>query len=179
MDFILLKDFLAYYSLPTLIVAVIVSTLTIIAYMIFGKKMPNLVRSFLPFVLSVILYFFYDMLVINNAFVFKTDALYAGILSGSLSVIIFKAVKKIANGKPLTLSATALLIEGLIEGYVSKNALVDTVNAIETLCKDESKKDTIINDVKEILSASIDGDASEEELLKISALLVKAVKSVN
>ena len=179
MDYILLKDFLAYYSLPTLIVAVIVVILTLLSDKFLGDKIPELLRSFMPFILSIVIYFAYDMIFVCGKFVLKTDALYAGILSGSLSVIIFKSIKKVMNGKPLTLSATALLIEGIIESYVSENVLIDTVNAIEALFSDESKKDTIIDDVKELLSISTENATSEEELLKISALLVKAVKSVN
>ena len=177
MDFILLKDFLTYYSLPTLCVSVAVSLLTFLVDKKFKNKLPDHLRSFLPFILAVIFYFAYDIIFVCNEFMIKTDALYAGILSGSLSIIICKSVKKIASGKPLTFSATVLLIEGILQEYISENKVFDVAIKLDKLLSSNDKsnpnKENVINELK--LHAE---NLSESELSHLADLLIVATKTV-
>ena len=58
----------------------------------------------------------------------KKEVFYGGILSGSLSAIISSAIKKISNGKPIGVSATVLLIEGNLDGYIENGYIIFQTN---------------------------------------------------
>lgn len=178
MDFMLLKDFLTYYSLPTITVAIIVSLLTFAVDKLFKNKLPDLLRSFTPFILAIAFYFGYDILLVHQAFILKTDALYAGILSGSLSIIICKSVKKIMSGKPLTFSATILLIEGILQEYINESKVFDVAVKIEKMLlsndKNSPNKETVIDELKQHSE-----NLSDNELNHLADLLIVATKAIN
>lgn len=180
MDYILLKDFLAHYSLPTLVIASVCTVFSLICDRFLKNKLPKLIRSYAPFILAILLYFAFDMIFVFKAFVFSENSLYAGILSGSLSFVIFKAIKKIASGKNLTLTATALLIEGLLEGYVNQSAIGETALALDKLLTAQDKLDdqTAVTEVLLTLKDKSEINRTEEELFNLAILIVSAVKSL-
>jgi hypothetical protein len=65
MDLILLKDFFISYSLPTVIIAICVAVAVLILEKIFKEKLPFSVLNYLPFALSIIVYFVYGLIISN------------------------------------------------------------------------------------------------------------------
>ncbi len=176
MDYILLKDFIAYYSLPTVIIAIIVGGINFIIYKFADNKIPKTIKNFIPFILSVIIYFAFDAIFIEKALRLKTDTFYAGILCGSLSLIITSAVKKISSGKNLPFNAVALLIESLLESYFSGNALVDAVKVVEGVLNNQT--DDLETHVGVALKNLEGTKISEDEIIKLSYTIVKAVNAL-
>ena len=90
------------------------------------------------------------MIFVLKAFTFKEQTLYAGILSGSLSVIITSIINRIKKGKPLTVSQTVLIIEGILNGYVLDKNLSSTAKTLEDeiVCKQNHCVDTVANIIK-------------------------------
>ena len=120
MDYLLLQDFLVTYSLPTLIVAVIVSAVSLTLNKFFVNA-PKLLKAYFPFLLAVLLYFLYDMIFVERAILLNKHAFYGGILSGSLSAIISSVL--IFNFSEMTriaLSFVAKLLENLYQGISEK-----------------------------------------------------------
>lgn len=177
MDYILLKDFLATYSLPTLLIALVCAVVSFFINKLFYKKLPRIVIAYLPFILAIILYFAYHFIFVLGRFEFTESIFYAGILSGSLSVIIYKSAQKIASGKPLPLSSTALLIEGILQEYISENKIFETVISIEKLIlsctEDQSAKTQIAEKLR-----TCTNNLSVEEIDRLAQLLVSATKSL-
>ena len=176
MDYLLLQDFLVTYSLPTLIVAVIVSAVSLTLNKFFVNA-PKLLKAYLPFLLAILLYFCYDMLFVERAFLLNKHAFYGGILSGSLSAIISSALKKILNGKPIGVSATVLLIEGILDGYIANHLLTKTALDIEpalSLEDGEQKEQQIINTISYNCSS-----LSSDQVIRLAKLIISAVKQVN
>ncbi len=176
MNDLILQDFLVSYSLPTLIVATIVCTVSLTLNKFFDK-MPKLLKAYLPFLLAIILYFGYDMIFVIKAFIFRNETLCAGILSASLSVIVSSSLNKIFQGKPFNVNKTILLIEGILEGYVSQSCLSQTAYIIEEIllnCKDaleqeQQVQNAIIENGDEIIKA---------EASHLTKLIIEAVSSI-
>ncbi len=153
MDYLFIQDFLTTYSLPTLIVAIIVCTVSLTLNKFFDK-LPKLLRAYFPFLLALLLYVVYDMIFVLKFFSFRTESLYAGLVSGSLSAIISSAIKKIAKGKHIDTSTTVMLIESILEGYIAQDTLT-----------------SLALDIEKDLSISIEKTLTEEQLVnKISAV---------
>ncbi len=173
MNFVYLKDFFANYSLPTCVIAIIVSVITFLYDKFLSEKLPITIRTYAPFALCVIFYFCYDMIFLTKTFTFRETAFYAGILAGSLSAVILSSINRISRGKPLSLSATALIIESIISGHVAEDKLMNTVLEIEKIVKkDDCTHEQIVTVLK---GQSVDGN--DERFVNLSKLIISAVKT--
>ena len=92
MNYFLLKNFLSSYSLPTLLIALCVAFGCYLLEKLIKKQISGMIKAQLPFIIAILVYFAYDMIFVSKAFVFKDDALYAGILSGSLAKMPLKSI---------------------------------------------------------------------------------------
>lgn len=175
MDYLFLQDFFLSYSLPTLAIALICCIVRLTLEKFFNK-LPKLFVTYIPFILAMLLYFGYDMIFVINKFYFTKGALYAGILSGSLSAIFYSAVNKIAKGKPLGANATILLIEGILSEYVSQDILTKTALEIEKVLLVED--DTILEEqVVETLSYNC-SSLSSTDIFHLAKLIIAGAKSL-
>lgn len=176
MNYVYLKDFLENYSLPTLTIAVLVSVIVLIYDKFLSAKSPKTIRNFLPFVLAIALYFAYNAIFVCRAFVFSADAFSAGILSGSLSVIITSSFYKIKSGKPIAVNAVAIIIESLIAGYVNDSVLSTTANLIGDIL--DKEPDLALEKVTETITENSSTPISAIELKSVSSLIIKAVTAI-
>ena len=176
MDYIYLKEFLENYSLPTLIIAVIVAVITLLYDKFLSQKLPNVIRNFIPFAISIILYFSYDMVFVVKNFSFSTGTFSAGMLSGSLSVILTSSVYRLKNGKPLNTNAVYLIIESLITDYVATENVYSVASALSEVVNgtNENANQTVYNLLLEHTHKGID----EQEIKALSFLIVKATNAV-
>ncbi len=183
MDFVFLKDFLSDYSLPTLIISSVVAVLSLIFDKFLAEKLPAGMKNYIPFGLAIILYFVYDMIFVCLSFSFRTEAFYAGILCGSLSTIIVSIAGKIKKGEPIPLSATTLLIEKLLEDYVSKESATATALIIEQLivASDDGSGEYALTKIEiyEALKKQSEINLSDEQYFHIAGLILSAVNEFN
>ena len=176
MDFILLKNFLAHYSLPTVIIAVLVSIITVVIKKIFKEKISKTVISYAPFLLAIVLYIVYDTAFVLKAFTLRSESFYAGLLCGSLSAVIVSAIKKISQGKPIGVSATILLIESLLDGYVCENRLTEVASLLDGILAAD-KQENVSERVLTTLKDNAEG-FSETELKHLASVIVQTVNSL-
>ena len=176
MNDLFLQDFLVSYSLPTLIVATIVCTVSLTLNKFF-EKMPKLLKVYLPFILAIVLYFCYDIIFVLKTFNIRQETFYAGLLSASLSAIISSSLRKIFQGKTVNINKTVLLIEGILDGFISQSCLTQTAYLIEQIllnCNDSVEQEKQVeNALKENSGESVEGD-----LKYLAKLIIKAVSSI-
>lgn len=178
MDLIYLRDFFAQYSLPTLIIAIVVAICTFLINKFLAKSLPAIFRSYIPFLMAVLLYIAYDMIFVAHAFTITINSCYAGLLSGSLSILITEICIRISKGKPLSLSTTAMLISSLIRGYVSEKNLSSTALALEKLFK-ENKDSAPIDKVTKVISKNAEPILDDEEIESLARLIITSVSSMD
>lgn len=178
MDFILLKDFFISYSLPTVIIALCVTVAVLVLEKIFKDKIPFKVMNYIPFILSVIIYVIYGLIISSGKI--TSDYFYAGILSGSLSTVMRSAINRISQGKSIGLSATVLLIESLLKGYVDENSLTKTAILIDELLTKHTEElnDDIIKKTASILKDNANCDKPDDETIKVATLIVRSIKAL-
>ena len=177
MDYQFIKVFLSSYSLPTLIIALSVAVLSIIADYLFKGRLPFFITNYAPFALSLLLYFIYDTAFVLKCFILREDTLISVILSGSLSLIFTRAYYSVKGGKALK-SPMLTVIEELLIGVVKDDLLSATALAVESLIINSSDE----NDCQEIAlliakiieENSLDG-MSETDLVALSTLILNAV----
>ncbi len=178
MEYVYLTDFFATYSLPTLVIAVAVSIITFITNKFLSDKISATARSYLPFILSIAMYLAYDMIFVCNAFKINVNSIYAGMLCGSMSLIIGGALARIKKGKPLSVSQTVLLIESILTGFVQAENLTKTATTVEGLIaptEDATDTESIASAIKE---NSVEG-ITEGEFIRLAKLIITAIFSSN
>ena len=111
-----------------------------------------------------------------KTFTFRQETLYAGLLSASLSAIFTSLLKKILQGKVVNVNKTVLLIEGILEGYISQNCLTETAYIIEQIllsCNDDVEQEKQVENALKEKGDIVDGD-----LKYLAKLIIKAVSSI-
>ncbi len=176
MEYVYLKDFFATYSLPTLVIAIIVSIITFILHKFLANKLSLSALSYIPFILAIIMYLAYDMIFVCGAFKINVNSIYAGMLCGSMSLVIGGALARIKKGKPLTVSQTVLLIESLLIGFVSSENLTQTATAVDSLIAENEENTNAESIAEKIKENSIDG-FDESEFLRLAKLIITAIFS--
>ncbi len=175
MDYLFLQDFFVSYSLPTLAIALIACIVRLILEKSF-KKLSKQFLSYIPFLLAILLYFGYDMIFVIHKVSFTKGAFYGGILSGSLSVIFYSSINKISKGKPLGANATILLIEGILNEYVSQDILTKTALEIEKVLSIED--DTVMHQqVVDTLTYNCT-NISSADVIHLAKLIITGAKSI-
>ena len=175
MNYLFLQDFLVSYSLPTLAVAGIICMVRLLLNKFFGS-LPKLVKSYIPFLLAIILYFAYDIIFVTKSVIFTKGALYGGILSGSLSVIFYSTITKIFKGKPISANTTILLIEGILNVYVAKDLLTKTAVQIE---KTLTGEDSTIFEQQVIDALTYNSsNLTSADAVHLAKLIIAGVKSL-
>ena len=181
MDYQFIEALFTLYNLPTLIIALIVSIISIIVSKIFKGKLPFFVTDYAPFILSLLSYFIFDTVFVKGAFTLSEDTFLSGILSGSLSIILVKAVESVKSGKAIK-SPAVTVIEHLLEGVVCNDALSATAIAVESLIislenkgdNEQFNKDALIS-IVQIIKENSDKEHSESDLTAIATLILNAV----
>ena len=175
MDYLFLQDFLVSYSLPTLAIACITCIVRLLLKKFFCS-LPNLAKSYIPFLLAIILYFGYDMIFVTKSVSFSKGALYGGVLSGSLSVIFYSTITKISKGKPISANTTILLIEGILNGYIAQDLLTKTAVQIEQVL---SGDDSTIFEQQVIDTITYNSsDLTSADIVHLAKLIIAGVKSI-
>lgn len=181
MNYEFIEKFFSSYGLSTIVIAAICFGISLALSKLVASKFPILIKSQMPFLLSLIIQFAYDMIFVSKAFVFTEEAFAAGILSGSLAVIAIASINKIKRGEYIGLSATAILIEGLLDGIVPETCLAATAIALESIvteAKEEQEKDDLINDIVDVLKLNSETTLSDNELKGIAEMILQTVYSI-
>ncbi len=177
MDYTYLKVIIEKYSLPTMVIAGIVSIFMLIYDIFASKHVAKKLSNYLPFLLAVILYLSYDMIFVAKGFKFNVSAVSAGILSGSLSVIVNASIKRLKEGKLPRVNAIETVIESLICAYVKKELLNQTAVKIKQAV--QTANGDIKAELNAILTENLSEPAEENELNMLSSLILKAVTALS
>ena len=175
MDVYLIKDFLLSYSLPTVIIAGVVALVNLVMHLIFKEKLPVFIKNYLPFVLSVVSYIAFEMIKLKQ-FILSADAIYAGVLCGSLSTVIVSALKRISKGQGVGLSASVLLIENLLKGLISDENLSATAQSMDNfIAQNRAGDNDLILGLFNILKDDNTHNLTDEQITKVVTVILKTV----
>ena len=184
MNYEVFFDFFADFSLPTLIIAVIVVVIKLIFDRFLSEKLGERFLTFLPFAIAILLHFAYGAIFIHHGIYFGEDTVTAGMISGSISVLITVSYKKLQDGNFTGFTdGLSLVLEGILKSYVRSDALYIAVLAVETvideaLSKDEYDLDALVDAVSNTVKEFADDKTTDQDLKAVATLAVEAVKSI-
>ena len=116
------------------------------------------------------------MAFVLHEFAFRSETLYAGIFSGSVSTIISSSITKLLQGKPINTNATIVLIENIMRGYIDQKVLTKTASEIEKLLFD-SDQDLRQKNLIALLT-EITTELSQMDICNLAKLIIVAVDSI-
>lgn len=172
MDYIL-QDIFTSYGISTIVISIIVCVLRL-ALERFFKKIPKLLLTYIPFVIAILLNFLFDIIFISKCFTLNTNVLYSGLVSGSLSAIIYSAIKKNKDEDLSNTTASILLIESILKGYIDQSVLTKTAQEINTLLLAENANhQSIIDTLKKVCK-----NLNTVDITYLARLIIRAVNSI-
>lgn len=130
-------DFFYGYGFISLIVTLIATAAGVLSELLLKDKLSDGIRDIIPTVTAIIAEIIANMLFIEKAMIFNANALYAGIICGSVSTAASAFINKIIKGKVSAKDVTELISE-LLYGFIEGEKRAETVNAILSATKDES-----------------------------------------
>lgn len=170
-----LTDFFAVYSLPSVIIAIIIAIICILVDKLFLKKIYYGIRAYLPFVLGIIFYILYDLIFNGISPKINELSVSAGLVSGSLSSVFFSLIRRIVTGKGAlnVASPLILLIENVIFPIVPEQKLKSAILEIERLLNGitEDEKETV-NAIANVILEHSTENTTEDECLLIAKVIV-------
>lgn len=178
MNFIFLQEFFADYSIGSILLAVVIS---LIVYFIDKIPMNKIVDKFcyaIPFVLGIAFNFVYNLIASGIA-VMNAEVISAGIMSGSLSVAVRVIVNRLLKGQPLPKNKQALIITGLIEGYVDQNNVTTSVEFIQKFFDEGNcamEDNEIITQIALHLSQNSQNGFTDGDMTALATLIFASVK---
>ena len=181
MNYAFIGKFFSSYGISTILIALACVGISFALDKLFAGKIKVLFKSQIPFACALIIQFAYDMIFVSKAFVFTEKAFAAGILSGSLAVIAIASISKIKRGEYIGLSATAILIEGLLDGIVPETCIAATAIALEQIIIDsqeENEQEELIKEIINLIKLNSDTKLSDSELGKIAEMILQSVNSI-
>ena len=156
-----LWTFFEEYSVSSLVISLIVAII-VISLDLTVKGIKPFLRAVLPFLVATLFAVAYDMIWCLGDFSLRADALYSGLLCGSLASVMRAIVAKIKSGEAFMLTPTEFLVDGILEGYLIGSEKCAAVKAIAAFI--EAKE-------------NLDHQAAAEKLMEeISAVLVEYAK---
>ncbi len=177
MNYLDVKDFFSCYSLPTVIIAILVSLSCFLLKYFLKEKMPLRLNTYLPSIMAIFLQFLYDCLFVTKGVSFTLDTFYAGILSSSLSTIFTLVICKIIKGEKLT-EPLLLLIYGLIEGYVKTSSIERVASGIKEIIEGALEQNLSLEKISNLIKEFKLDDISGEQIDELSIHLLTSASTI-
>lgn len=171
-------NFLNFYSQDVLIVAFIVAIFSAIIDKFLTKEEKLYIKILTPFILGIMIFFLYNVL-IKGVIDFSINTFSAGILSGSLSSVIYAFFYKILNGKMDDIDFLTISIEKLLVGYVNKEFITKTAKEIVKKANEEKDENKLTEFLLEIIKKNKEENVSDFQLNTLAKILIIQIKNLN
>ena len=175
MDYIL-QDIFTSYGLSTIIIAILVCVARLTLER-FYQKLPKLLITYIPFVVAILLNYLFDMIFISKCFIIKPNVFYSGLVSGSLSAIIYSRIKKTKDDNLSNTTASIVIIKSILKEYIDQSVLTKTAQEIDALISTENgltNHQSIIDTLKKACK-----NLTTVDLSYLARLIISAVNSIN
>lgn len=173
-------SFFQTYSLPTIVISVLVAVIMFFIVKFFSDKLPSTIIIYLPFILGILFNAVYVAIFIGFDGQL-TDLVSAGIVCGWLSQIIVAFIKRVINGNITELNFINLAIEEILSNHINKQTLSICVISIKSeIIKSLNAKvepEDIINNVMNIIKDN-STICDNTKLYNLASLTVNAVKNL-
>ena len=175
-NLIFLQQFFADYSASCIIISVIISIIVCLIDKFSVKGLVAKLNYALPFVLGIFFNIIYNLIVgqiVSNG----AQVVSAGFMSGSLSFAMKVILTSLLKGGKLPQSKIAIIITGLIQGYVNENEVESSVKFIEALFVEGQIEETqIITQIALHLSQNTQDEITEGDITALATLIYASVK---
>ena len=125
----ILQDIFTSYGLSTIIIAILVCVARLTLER-FYQKLPKLLITYIPFIVAILLNYLFDMIFISKCFIIKPNVFYSGLVSGSLSAIIYSRIKKSKDDNLSNTTASIVIIKSILKEYIDQDVLTKTAQEI-------------------------------------------------
>jgi len=154
-----------------IIVLILATLLGLLADKVLKNK--NSMAKIIPTILSLILSEVIASVNIKE-FVFSVDALYSGLIIGSIATAFISTISKLKKGEKLDVDDLTLLIESFLVGYTDGKKRELTAKAIISVIKDDG--DNVIERITDVLKS--EQTETEDEITETVNKILQAINRI-
>lgn len=169
-------DFFYDYGFISLIVTIIAAAAGVLSEFFLKDKLSDGIREIIPTVTAITAETVANMLFIEKAAVFSVNALYAGIICGSVSTAASAFICKIVKGKVSAKDVTELISE-LLYGFIEGEKRAETAKAILTVTKSETGEQLNLL-IERLIKENCISEISESKTKEIAENIVSLLASL-
>lgn len=169
-------DFLKVYSQDVLTVAFIVAISSAIIDKFLTQNQKLYIKMFTPFILGIMIFFLINVFKGNVSF--NHDTVYAGILSGSLSLTIFAFFDRLLKGKNEKTDVKILAIEKLLNGFVKPELIEETAKEIKEEIDKKNERKVSLNVICSLIKKNKTNVPSEQQITVLANICLDTVKNL-
>ena len=179
MNLIMLKDFFTEYSAQTIVIALIVAVIKLVADKFLTTKTAKRFTWYLPFMVGIGLNYLYQFAFVG-ASKFDDSLFYAGGLSGALAYAFALIIKKIYRGEPLPTNPAHAVIEGLVDGYVNTETVQEVTCVIYKHYVEYGnlQDDTALEKITDTLILYSNGLLANAEVVYLAQMIISALNEL-
>lgn len=168
-------EFFCEYGWIAFAVTVLASAAGVIFGAVAKNKPSRGLKDVIATITAILLEIIAEMIFVKKAFTFDANALYTGIICGSLAAAISAFILKIAEGRVTAKDVTDFVTE-LLEGFLDGERKAEAAKAIVKAAKTQNE-DMLTETVERLLATGSSPTISEEEARKIAKSVIKLIKS--
>ncbi|MBE5756291.1 MAG: hypothetical protein E7342_00655 [Clostridiales bacterium] len=173
MDLLSVLEVFKGYSLPIVIISIIIGVLTLIIEKLFVKRVSIAVLSYIPFILGIGIYSIY-FLIFESA-PFSIDAIYQGILCGALSTVYVVLIENLLRGS-FSSNLALLTIQNGVKKVVGKENVLESSKRVHALFEEPLEEEILKNEIIAVLKEY--SEKSNEDLAVIASVVIQTVSSL-
>lgn len=117
MNYVLIKEFFADYSLQSIVIALIFMGVKLLLEGFFKNKLSPTFLTFTPFFGALLTSVLVDMIIVEKAFNITELSICSAFVTATLSTVLTALVKRVFKGKKVVLDKTTLFLEELLSNY--------------------------------------------------------------
>ena len=174
MNYIFLEVFAVNYGVHAVVLSVLICLLRLFLKKVFKERIKEVTRSYIEMAFSVLSEFLFLIICTGDVSLFSYKTVSSALLSYSLSLVIYSLISRIIKGKPIKVSAKALLIEGILAEYVKEENLSKVSKTVADAINEQTSEEQLLPLIADNLSRPV----NEEEIIALCNLILSSIKNV-
>lgn len=175
MDYSFFEGIYKDFGIHAIISMVLICILRLVLRKYCGEKLSRITISYLEIIFAVLFEVVFTLIYYKSLDCFSIKSITSALISYSGSLAIYSIVKRIASGKSIKQDAKILLIETLIEDYISEDKKSDVAGEILIIV---NKKDFVKDELCAYIGDNLSRPCDLDQITALTELIIDSTKNL-
>ncbi|MBQ7339589.1 MAG: hypothetical protein IJW43_01905 [Clostridia bacterium] len=174
MDYSFFESIYKDFGIHAIISMILICILRLILRKYCGEKLSRITISYFEIIFAVLFELVFTLIYFKSLESFSIKSITSAFISYSGSLAVYSLIKKIASGKSIKQDSKILLIETLIEDYISDDKKSDVAGEILIIV---NKKDFVKDELCAYINDNLSRPCDLEQITALTELIIDSTKN--